>query len=117
MKPEEAQIHIARGEGQNTEFKTSFAEENEAIETLCAFANAEGGTVYLGVKNNGDIIGVSIGQNTLENFANKLCRDTNPPLTPSIQQLELKSYTIVSATVEPPSQGQLFYAFNHCCPR
>ncbi len=36
------------GESQAVEFKTSFG--REAIETLVAFANAQGGTVMIGVE-------------------------------------------------------------------
>ena len=38
-------------ESQTVEFKTSFNED--VIETLVAFANAKGGTVYIGVSDNG----------------------------------------------------------------
>ncbi len=62
MNSNEVKTNIRQGEGQTAEFKTSFSEENPAIKTLCAFANAEGGTIYFGVKNNGDIIGVDIGK-------------------------------------------------------
>ncbi|MDP2936670.1 MAG: ATP-binding protein [Dehalococcoidia bacterium] len=48
---------IERGEGQHVEFKASFSEENEAIEALGAFANAEGGTVLVGASDTGVIMG------------------------------------------------------------
>ena len=47
MTPEKVEDIISKGEGQHAEFKKSFAEENKAIESLCAFANAEGGTVMM----------------------------------------------------------------------
>ena len=70
---------IAQGEGQRTEFKESFGEERQAIESLCAFANSEGGTVLIGVRDDDQVRGVHIGENTLENFANNLNRETQPP--------------------------------------
>lgn len=70
MKPDEVEKIINNGEGQRTEFKKSFAEEDEAIRTLCAFANAEGGTVYFGITDEGRITGVDLGRNPIENFAN-----------------------------------------------
>ncbi|MBK8221687.1 MAG: ATP-binding protein [Candidatus Obscuribacter sp.] len=41
------QPQITRGESETLEFKRSFGAE--AIESLCAFANADGGTVLIGV--------------------------------------------------------------------
>jgi hypothetical protein len=112
VEPEEAFNIIREGEGQRTEFKQSFAEEDDAIKALCAFANAEGGAVFFGVKDDGEIIGVTLGQNTLENFVNKLRSRTSPPLSPSIEQLSFKDRVVVVATVQKASKGQLFYAFN-----
>ena len=112
MNAEEARRIISGGEGQHSEFKRTFAEENEAIKSLCAFTHAEGGTVFFGVANNGEMVGTSVGQNTLENFANKLQSNTNPPLTPSVEQLTLDGKPIVTATIKQAKEGQLFYAFN-----
>ncbi len=54
---------IAAGESQTVEFKTSF--DRETIETLVAFANAQGGRVLIGVTDRGAIAGVTIGKETL----------------------------------------------------
>jgi ATP-dependent DNA helicase RecG len=50
------------------EFKTSFNED--VIETLVAFSNAKGGTVYVGVSDKGEIKGVQIGKETISNWIN-----------------------------------------------
>lgn len=111
MTPEEALQLIKQGEGQRVEFKTSFAEDNEAIESLCAFANAEGGTNFFGVSNDRRIVGVSVGVNTLENFANKVKADTDPRIAPAIHQLTLNKETVVAVTVDKGGIGQVFFAF------
>jgi len=54
MIPEEIQTLIRKGENETIEFKKSF--NSEAIETLVAFANSQGGTVYLGISDNGGIL-------------------------------------------------------------
>jgi len=46
-------------ESEILEFKESLSEREKAGEVLCSFANKDGGTLYFGVKNNGDLIGVS----------------------------------------------------------
>lgn len=104
--------YIEQDEGQEVEFKTSFAEENEAIKSLCAFANAGGGHVLFGVENNGNIVGVTLGKNTLENFANKLQSNTQPPLQPTIEQCNVEGKTVVIASVQKADEGTIHWAFN-----
>lgn len=111
MTPEEALQLIKQGEGQRVEFKSGFAEENKAIESLCAFTHADGGTVFLGVAPDGRIVGVSLGENTLEGFANKLKANTQPPLTPTIYPVTLEAKDVVAVTIGKAGPGQLSYAF------
>lgn len=49
--------NIAVGESQTLAFKSSF--DKAAIESLVAFANAQGGTVLVGVSDSGAVQGVS----------------------------------------------------------
>ncbi len=76
MHADEVTTLISQGEGQRVEFKETFAETNKAIESLCAFANSRGGTVLFGVRDTGQVVGVSLGRNTLTGFANNLRRNT-----------------------------------------
>jgi hypothetical protein len=104
---------IESGEGQHIEFKTSFAEHNEAIESLCAFTQAEGGSVFFGVNDDGHIVGVTLGRNTIEDFTNRLRSSTQPPLTPTIEQFHVESKTIMVASIGNGDEGTVYYAFNH----
>lgn len=104
---------IESGEGQHTEFKTSFAEQDEAIRSLCAFTQAEGGSVFFGVRDAGDIVGVTIGRNTIENFATKLRSSTQPPLTPTIERFHVEGKTIAVASIGKGDEGIAYNAFNH----
>ena len=109
---ESVRLLIQHGEGQETEFKKSFASVEKAIETLCAFSNSEGGVVIFGVRDSGEVSGVELGGNTLENFANKLRSQTQPPLSPVIEKIYLDTKTLVTASVLKSQPGELFYAFN-----
>ena len=62
---------IPTTESITIEFKTSFNED--VIETLVAFSNAKGGTVYVGVSNIGEIKGVQIGTETIPNWNQEGC--------------------------------------------
>jgi len=44
---------IPTTESGTVEFKTSFNED--VVETLVSFSNAKGGTVYVGVADNGEV--------------------------------------------------------------
>ncbi len=103
---------IEHGEGQETEFKKSFAGAEKAIETLCAFANSEGGVVIFGIGDDGTIPGVELGENTLANFANNLRSQTQPPLSPVIEKVLVEAKTLVIARILKNAPGELSYAFN-----
>ena len=51
-------------EGQTVEFKSSFNEN--VIETLVAFANTKGGTVYVGVSDKRKVQGITVGKETVK---------------------------------------------------
>jgi len=57
---------IPKFESITVEFKKTFNED--VIETLVAFSNAKGGTVYLGVNDNSEITGIQIGKETVQNW-------------------------------------------------
>jgi ATP-dependent DNA helicase RecG len=57
----------SNSESETLEFKESF--ESKVLETIGAFANANGGTILVGVRDDGHINGIVIGRNTLEEWA------------------------------------------------
>lgn len=100
---------IQQGEGQGVEFKESLAEQNEAIDALCAFTNADGGTVFFGVQDDGTILGAAVGTNTLEGLAAKIARSLFPQTVPRIDQLTLGGKTIVALTVDKAAEGKVVF--------
>lgn len=83
---------IAQGEGETIEFKTSF--NDEVIISLVAFANTKGGSVYIGVADDGAIKGVKFGKETLQNWANEIKNKTTPSLIPEIEIIEVNDKEI-----------------------
>lgn len=56
---EELQKMIDGGESITVEFKESHTDiTKDVYETVCSFSNRDGGHIFLGVKNNGTIIGI-----------------------------------------------------------
>ncbi len=57
--PRELQKMIEAGENINVEFKKSRAKVTKDVyETVCAFSNRDGGHIFLGVNDNGEILGI-----------------------------------------------------------
>ena len=57
---ETIQSLIDSGEGYNVEFKVRVPSKvRELTEEICAFANADGGYLLIGINDNGQIIGTS----------------------------------------------------------
>ena len=73
---------VKKGESGILEFKENF--NKEAIETCCAFANAKGGTILIGVSRIGEIKGTSIGRESLAEWANQISQSTEPSVIPEI---------------------------------
>ena len=62
---ETIQSLIDSGEGYNVEFKVRVPlKVRELTEEICAFANADGGYLLIGVDDNGQIIGTGFGKLT-----------------------------------------------------
>ena len=57
-------VNLGR-ETERIEFKKSTSELREGVISVCAMLNKHGeGTLYFGVKDNGDVIGQVVGRDT-----------------------------------------------------
>ena len=85
---------VNSGEGYNAEFKVSVPSKvKELTEEICAFANAAGGVLLIGVNDDNDIIGVNIDNSKRSAIQNSLGEIT-PPLHCSIDLVEVDGKTI-----------------------
>ena len=57
-------------ESQNIEFKESWRDEYQ--KWICGFANAQGGILYVGIKDNGEVCGVQDAKKLMEDIPNKV---------------------------------------------
>ena len=87
---------IVRGEGSTVEFKRSLAKD--VGRELCAFANAGGGTILIGVSDAGEIVGVG-NHNRLKSRLQSTARSAEPPI-----ELEVASACRVLRVVVPPQK-------------
>jgi predicted HTH transcriptional regulator len=58
MTIEEVRRYVANGEGQYVEFKLRVPEPSRFAKEVVAFANSNGGRVFIGVDDDGTIVGV-----------------------------------------------------------
>lgn len=57
-------------ESQNIEYKESW--RDEYLKWICGFANAQGGTIYIGVDDSGSVVGVKNAKRLMEDIPNKI---------------------------------------------
>ena len=97
MTPTELHALIAAGESQTLEFKSSF--DKAAIQSLVAFANAQGGRVLVGMSDMGQTIGVTLGKETLNEWLGQIKSATSPALIPDIITHTIDGKTIVEIDI------------------
>ncbi len=87
-------------EGLNIEYKREYVEDIK--KTVIAFANTDGGKVYIGIGDDGQIIGVNEADDTMLKLTNAI-RDTIKPdvtLFISYETQQVESKTIVVLNVQ-----------------
>ena len=103
---------LPTSESGKVEFKTSFNED--VIESLVAFSNAKGGTVFIGVADGGKVKGIQIGKETLQNWINEVKNKTSPQIIPEVEVLTIESKIVVAISameypIKPVSKSGRFY--------
>jgi ATP-dependent DNA helicase RecG len=81
---------VNKGESDHLEFKISTSQLKSGFETVCAFLNLKGGFVIFGVKNNGELIGQNVSDNTKQELANEI-RKIEPNVFIDIHYLHLNN--------------------------
>ncbi len=102
MNREELADIIALGEGFTTEFKRSGT--SRLGRELCAFANATGGVILLGVTDNGEVCGIA-GHNRLKSEVQSVARNADPPIAVEIESVD------EALCVRVPAQHSKPYSF------
>jgi len=96
---------IKEGEGQELEFKRSLAERKEILETISAFANSNGGRIFIGIEENKDgsvkeIVGIKIRGREIENMSNDIKQNTDSVVYPSIEVKEIEGKPVLVVEVK-----------------
>ena len=89
MKAKDVSKLIGASESTTIEWKPSLSQMSEIIESVAAFANTEGGHLFIGVSREGAVTGISIGKDTIENLANRIAQHTEPKMYPRISVIKV----------------------------
>lgn len=101
-------------ENEQLEFKKSTSEVKEAMDDICAILNKHGsGTLYFGIKPNGDVCGQEIGNLTLDDVARTCKEAISPTIYPFIKEVEFDGCKCIevkfSGNERPYSSFGIFY--------
>ncbi len=98
---------ILQGEGSQVEFKRSVT--GDLGRELCAFANAAGGSVLIGVTDTGEIVGAA-HHNRLKSRIQSAARSADPPIRVEIDSIDdVLRVTVPAQHRKPYSFGGRFY--------
>ena len=86
-------------ESQNIEWKESW--RDEYLKWICGFANAQGGRLYIGVDDVGEVIGVKNGKRLLEEIPNKI--QTHLGFPADVNMLSKNDLEYIEIIVSPSS--------------
>ena len=98
---------IALGEGFTTEFKRSLP--SDLGREICAFANATGGVILIGVDDAGTVVGVP-DHNRLKSQVQSVARSADPPVAVDMESVgEALLVTVPEQHGKPYSFGGRFF--------
>lgn len=101
LNPNQIESIVAAGEGYNAEFKVSIPSNVKGItEEVCAFANASGGVVLIGVDDANNIKGLTIDNSKRSAIQNSI-KEISPSLRCDFYIVEVDGLNV--AVIEVPS--------------
>jgi ATP-dependent DNA helicase RecG len=86
-------------ETQNIEYKSSW--RDEFLKWICGFANAQGGTLYIGKDDNGNIVGVENSRKLLEDLPNKITTILGIVADVNLHETEQGDYIEIAVEPQP----------------
>ena len=78
--------------------------DRELIEAVVCMANGEGGAIYLGVEDDGQVTGLHKDHRFLDGMAALIANRTQPALRVSVESLEVDGLAVARITVTKSGQ-------------
>lgn len=86
-------------EGKTLEFKRDLSSLLPILKTLVAFANTSGGTLVIGVQDDGTVVGIADALREEERLASSIADGIRPAMTPEIDIVSHDGKTLLIARV------------------
>lgn len=83
------------GEKHIIEYKRLW--KDEWLEWICGMANADGGVIYIGIKDDGEVLGVSNAKKLMEDIPNKIISKMS--IYPDVRQIEKDGKDVIEIEV------------------
>ncbi|MCD4696232.1 MAG: ATP-binding protein [Bacteroidales bacterium] len=110
QKSNHIQNLILEGEHQQLDFKFEISDAQKIAKTFVAFANTDGGTLLIGVKDNGDIAGIRSGE---ERFMAKKASENfcDPVIDFTSKEWRINNKVVLEIFI-PPGANKPYYALD-----
>lgn len=99
---------ISEGEHQRQDFKYCISDSRKIARSLVAFANTDGGSLLIGVKDNGHVVGVQSEEEYYMAESAALLY-SRPPIPFTTRQWHIEGKTVLQVIIEP-SQAKPHFA-------
>ena len=106
-----------RGEGQDVEFKQAKPDNNKLAKEIAAIATSNAGRIFLGIADDGRVVGLrncqgSKERDALRNDIDNICsNNVRPPITAGIEFVRWDSMTVCVISV-PKGLASIYYVNN-----
>ena len=88
-------------ENQHIEFKQSW--RDDFLKEICGFANAQGGTLYIGINDKGEVVGIEQAKQLMEKLPNQCIMTMG--IAPDVNLHEEQGKLYISLNVKPSEQA------------
>lgn len=99
---------VKQGEGQQLEFKKKANHPEKIVKELVAFANADGGTLLLGVDDDGTASGVRAVEGELFFLEESIRKLIRPKLNYTTSLIRVNEKKGIAVVIVEPSQGKVY---------
>lgn len=103
---------LQQGENAAIEFKEIVARPESLAKEIVAFANTQGGTLLLGVADDGKIIGINDDKNHEEYLANIARNNVIPAIDIEIQKIVVENKNIIAVSI-PKGKDKPYQTLNN----